>query len=171
MARIIVGRFSSYQHAIDTTQDLLRNNIAREHLSLVAPRVEETPDTQSPGGEPAQGGATELTAGVGAMALAGAASLVLTGIGPALVAGPLAALLGAQTAEDDDESAEDIRFQRILIDANIAASAEDARAYLEDVRAGSTILAVEADDRQEDMVAEILHRHGGAGLTFRRLPS
>ena len=104
------------------------------------------------------------------MALAGAASLVLTGIGPALVAGPLAALLGAQTAEDD-ESAEDIRFQRILIDANIAASAEDARAYLEDVRAGSTILAVEADDRQEDMVAEILHRHGGAGLTFRRLQS
>ncbi len=168
MARIIVGRFSSYQHAIDTTQDLLRHNIASEHLSLVAPRVEETPDTQSPGGEPAQGGATEVTAGVGAMALAGAASLVLTGIGPALVAGPLAAMLSAQTAEDD-ESAEDIRFQRILIDANIAASAEDARAYLEDVRAGSTILAVEADDQQEDMVAEILHRHGGAGLTFRRL--
>ena len=170
MARIIVGRFSSYQHAIDTAQELLRHNIDREHLSLVAPRIEDAPDTQSPSGKPAQGGATEVTAGVGAMALAGAASLVFTGIGPALVAGPLAALLGAQTAEDD-ESAEDIRFQRILIDANIAASAEDARAFLEDVRAGSTILAVEADDQQEDMVAEILHRHGGAGLTFRRLES
>ncbi len=105
------------------------------------------------------------------MALAGVATVGLWGAGAALVAGPLAALAAAQMGEQDEDNEENRRFQRLLTGAGVAASAVDAQAYIDDVRAGSTILAVEVADQQEDIAAEIFRRHGAGGLTFRRLDS
>ena len=166
MRRIIVGRFSSYQDARDTMNELVRHNVDREQMSLVAPRIQAVEDTE---GKPTQGGATEMNSGLGALAVTGAATVALTGAGIALLGAPLAALAGAQMGQEEEETEEDRRFQRMLIGANIAVSAQDAQAYIEDVRAGSSILAVEVADQQEDIAAEIFHRYGGRGLTFRRL--
>ncbi len=168
MTRKIIGRFSSYHHALDTVQDLLSHNIAQERIGLVAPRPEETEDTAE---QPEQAGSAGATSGFAALGLLSAATLAVPGIGFALVGGPLAALLGGSAARADDDTDEDNRFQRMLMEVNVAASEEEARAYIEDIRAGSTIIAVEADDQQVDMVAEIFHRYGGAGLVFRRLES
>ena len=168
MTRRIIGRFSSYHHALDTVQDLLSHNIAQERIGLVAPRPQDTQDIAE---QPEQAGSAGATGGFAALGLLSAATLALPGIGFALVAGPLAALLGRSATRADDNTGEDHRFQRMLIEVNVAASEEEARAYILDIRAGSAIIAVGADDPQEGMVAEILHRHGGPGVGFRRLAS
>ena len=166
MARMIVGRFSRHRDALDTANELVRHGVDQARMSLVPPQA-QPPEIDD--GKPRQGGATEMDGAAATAALTGAATIGLIGGGLALLAGPMAALAGAQMMEDEEETAEDRRFQRILTGANIAASAVDARAYVEDVRAGSTILAVEVDERQEELAADVFHRYGGRGLSFRAL--
>jgi hypothetical protein len=169
MAKMIVGRFDTYQQARATVHDLVNNNVDKERMSLISPNYQEpeASDPQASQGQPSQGEDAAEAAGVGIAALTGVATVAFWGAGLALMAGPLAAIAGAQSDEISDQEMQDRRFEQILIDAGIAASEADARSYVEDVRAGNTFLAVEAADQQEDIVAEIFHRHGGTGLTFR----
>jgi hypothetical protein len=44
---------------------------------------------------------------------------------------------------------------------------EQVRGYAEDVRQGRTLLAVDAEDAQTDLIADVLHRYGGYKLEFR----
>ena len=40
--------------------------------------------------------------------------------------------------------------------------------YAEDVRQGRTLLSVDAEESQTDLIADLLHRYGGQKLEFRR---
>ena len=44
---------------------------------------------------------------------------------------------------------------------------KQARGYAEDVRLGRTLLAVDAEEAQTDLIADTLHRYGGYKLEFR----
>ena len=44
---------------------------------------------------------------------------------------------------------------------------EQARGYADDVRLGRTLLAVDAEEAQTDLIADTMHRYGGYKLEFR----
>ena len=166
MPRRIIGSFLSYDAAQTAIRELRQQNIPSEHISLIAPRPRDAADAVVQPEEPV---AAEAAGGLTAAGAVVAANLILPGIGTVLAAGPLAALIGSSGEGAGEETDEDRRLQRLLVEANIASSEVDARVYLQDLRAGSTLLGVDTADEQEDMVAEILHRHGGTGLVYRPL--
>lgn len=185
MTKLIVGRFATYQQAINASQQLINNNIDKERMSLVAPNYQD-PESAIPGRpdeqrssmvaekfqdadafdtQPTEADRTESAAGMGAIAV-GAASVLLYGLGSALLAGPMAAMISANAGGLDAGELADVRFEQMLVEAGIATSSAEARVYVDDVRAGSSLLAVEVGDEQRDMAADIFRQHGGTGLAF-----
>ena len=120
MTRKIIGRFSSYHHALDTVQDLLSHNIAQERINLVAPRPEETEDTAE---QPEQAGSSAgATGGFAALGLLSAATLAVAGIGFALVGGPLPPGLAGSGERVATITADDRRNQRLLMELTVGPS-------------------------------------------------
>jgi len=178
MTRTIIGLFDTFGEAQSAVEDLMRFGIARDAISLVSRDEQRSAEYEREIG--AASGAAE-GAGAGAVGgslvggalglLVGTGLLVIPGIGPVLAAGPLAGAIGTITAAAGATA----------LGAGIGAAAggllgglmgagvpeEDARAYVEGVRRGGTLLTVNAADVEADDVREIMLRNGAIDIGRR----
>lgn len=99
--------------------------------------------------------------------LAGLSSLLLPGIGILVGAAAAVATLGITGVSTADESADQpVELEHVL--TKLGFLPEHARSYAEDVRRGRTLLAVDAEEQQSDLIADVFHDNGGQKLEFRR---
>jgi hypothetical protein len=163
MIKSIAAIFDTRSDGEDALQDLLQQRIAPDRIRLVAGNQPEAAERSK------QAGADEATGAVaagGAVGLAGLSSLVLPGIGTLLTAGAAIAAVNAAAASADDSDEDSSTPQQVL--ERIGFMPAQASAFADDLQQGYTLVAVDADENQTDLIAEIFHRHGGAKLDFRQ---
>ena len=114
-------------------------------------------------------GAGEAAGALVGAGLTGLTTLVVPGIGILLGAATAIATLGIAAATSDtvtqeprDQSEE---LEQVLV--KLGFLPEQAHGYADDVRLGRTILGVEAEEAQTDLIADTMHRYGGYKLEFR----
>jgi hypothetical protein len=157
----ITGVFDTRDGGQQAAQALLQQDIAPERLSMFvgAPEAgEEHKDDALPGE------ATGTLVGAG---LTGLVTFVVPGIGILLGAATAVAALGITAATSDtvrNDPSNDLEHMLV----KLGFMPEQARGYAEDVRQGRTLLSVEAQEEQSDMIADLLHHYGGQKLEFRR---
>lgn len=133
----------------------MEHNIPSDRIGMIIGKVDQENVEEVRGGD-----AATLAAGA---ALIPVAPVIIPGIGLIILAGPMATAFKGITGEEDEE---DMRLQQALMNAGLLE--EHAREYANDIHLGRTLVAVDADDDETDTVAEILHKHGGSKLMFRR---
>ncbi len=166
--KTIVKLFDDVSDARDAVQDLLAAGFERQEITLLAydpygdysNYLDRTPISGDVGEEAAAGaGIGALVGGIGGLLL-GLGALTITGIGPIVAAGPIAAaLFGAGTGAT-------VRgLVGLLMDADLGE--EQAQLYAEGVRRGGTLVVVRAGDRDGQRAELILERHGPVDLLER----
>ena len=159
MAKTIVGYFDSYDQARRAMDELARQGISRDHISIITNRetyrgTDKVTEHDASGA--AVGAATGAVVGGGAMLIAS----LIPGVGPILAAGPLlATLLGAGVGAAAGG------IIGALVDAGVPE--EDARLYEEGVRRGGTLLMVRADADMASRAASIMNQHGAVDIKRR----
>jgi hypothetical protein len=162
MSKRITGVFDTHDGGRQAAQALLQHGIAPERLYMFAgkPVASAQQDQDVNAGEVA--GAT-LGAG-----LAGLTSLLLPGIGILVGATAALATLGITAASSADEVPDQpIELEQLLM--KLGFMQEHVQSYAQDVRQGRTLVAVDAEDEQTDLIADLFHEHGGQKLEFRRM--
>lgn len=159
--KTVVGLYDHMQDARNAIQELTQIGVDRDNISLLTPdpnqeyadfltKHDTTGETITEGavGGAVVGGALGGLTGV----LLGLGALAIPGIGPVVVAGPIAAGLmgtGIGAAAGGVLGA--------LVGWGIPE--EEAQYYAEGVRQGSTLVAVKTPDASADEVARIMNRH------------
>jgi stress response protein YsnF len=168
MSKTVIGLFNNLGEAQNVVKDLVARGIERDEIGFMANEKQVTPgrtEMAREGGDVASGalagaGTGAAIGGVAGLALA-LAPLAIPGIGPIVAAGPIAAALtgaglGAVTGG--------------LIGGltRLGVPDEDAHYYAEGVRRGGILVTVAADDEREaQMAADILRRHGAVDIDQR----
>src|SRR5688500_3212555 len=168
MSKTVIGLLDNLGEAQDVVQDLVASGIERDDIGFMANEKQAAPtrtETTREGADVASGalagaGTGAAIGGVAGLALA-LAPLAIPGIGPIVAAGPIAAALtgagiGAVTGG--------------LIGGltRLGVPDEDAHYYAEGVRRGGILVTVAADDEREaDVAADILRRHGAVDIDER----
>jgi hypothetical protein len=163
MTKSIAAIFTAQSDGHSAVQDLLQQNIAPDHIRMVAG---SHPERAEQAKEAGAGEEAAAVAAGGSVALAGLSSLVLPGIGTLLTAGAAIAAINAAAASAED-SDQDTRTPQLALQ-RIGLMAEQASAYANDIQQGYTLVAVDAEDDQTDRIADIFHRYGGSKLDFRQ---
>jgi len=163
MPKRITGVFATRDAGQQAAQALLEQHINPERLSLLAGApVAAEKDTEHVGA----GATTGALVGAG---LTGLTTFVVPGIGILLGAASAIATLGIAAATSDTVTQEPYDqskdLEQVLI--RIGFMPEQARGYADDVRLGRTLVAVDAEEAQTDLIADTLHRYGGYKLEFR----
>lgn len=166
MAKTFVALFDSDSAAQSAVHDMVAHGFSRDQISLLS-HQRDNMEARDANRDALEGSSMAVTgAEMGAMAggvgglLLGLAALAIPGVGPALVAGPLAAgLLGAGLGAAAGG------LMGALSDLGVPA--EEAGYYAEGVRRGGTLVTVEADETLADRAASILSRHHPVNLTER----
>lgn len=158
MTKSITAFFESQDDARSAVQELVKHNIAAERISLVSGAPDGSSTDEEAGTAPAAGGLASL-------GLVGLSTFLLPGIGMIVAGGPLAAAAAAST-NDDDATHVDTRLHGALRGTGL--TKESLQGYTERIMQGRTLVSVDADDEETDLIADVFHRHGGLGLTFRR---
>ncbi|MFW5976319.1 MAG: general stress protein [Bacillota bacterium] len=148
----IIGIFDDREEAENAVNEIREAGITEDKISIVA---KEDQFQQEKGG--GQEGGEDLTTGattggtLGGLAglMAGAGALTIPGIGPILAAGPLAAGLSGVAAGGLAGSLVDLGVDR-----------ERGQFYEDEVKRGSILATVEADDSKVDDVTSYLKRNG-----------
>ena len=130
MAKTIIGYFEQVSEAQRVLQDLLDHGFDRDHISLIA--------HQERSGLELGGDWTPR-------------AISVPGVGPMQVTGPLAASLSNTTDDPAGTSLLDV-----LEDYGV--SADDAEWYLDALRRGGVLIAVETGDADADRVVDIMNR-------------
>jgi hypothetical protein len=146
MSKTLAGLIDDEDRVQGAIDELLKAGFDRGDIGLVAPEVRRESERVLSGTRKG------LAAGAAAGMLLGGVAILLPGIGPALVTGPLLAvpalgtlvggLVGALTASGIAES--------------------DAHFYAEGVRRGGTLLTVRVDTPEQARRAERILRENGA---------
>lgn len=161
MSKRITGVFDTRDSGQQAAQSLLQQQISPDRLYVLAGAPVAADDNQDDVGA---GEATSALVGAG---LTGLVTLAVPGIGILLGAATAVATLGiaAATSEtvEPDHSAE---LEHVLLKLGFVQ--EQIRGYAEDVRQGLTLVSVDAEDEQTDLIANVMHRYGGYRLEFRR---
>src|SRR5436190_15521940 len=160
MSKRITGVFATRDSGQQAAQSLLQYQIAPERLSMLAgaPATSEQHEDDVGIGE-----ATSAVVGAG---LAGLTTLVVPGIGILLGAATTVAALGIAAATSEPVADDrQIELEPMLV--KLGFLPEQARGYAEDVRQGRTLLSVDAEEQQTDLIADVMHRYGGQKLEFR----
>jgi len=157
----ITSVFDTRDGGQQAAQALLQHGIAPERLYLFvgAPAAGEEHKDDSLAGE-----ATGTLVGAG---LTGLVTFAVPGIGILLGAATAIGALGI-TAASSDNVAKDQSNELEQILVKLGFMPEQAHGYVEDVRQGRTLLSVDAQEQQTDMIADLLHRFDGQKLEFRR---
>lgn len=175
MATTVIGLFDSFGEAQKAVHDVMRYGVRREDISLLA-RDEQGTIQHAVGASGAAEGAGAGAVGGSLMGgalglLVGTGLLVIPGIGPVLAAGPLAAGIGSAAAA----------IGATAMGAGLGAAAGgllgglmgagvpegDARAYVEGVRRGGTLVSVTAVEAEAADVREIMLRNGAIDIDRR----
>jgi len=162
ISKRITGVFDTRDNGQQAAQALLQHDIAPERLYLFvgAPVAADEHKEESLTGE-----ATGALVGAG---LTGLVTFVVPGIGILLGAATAVAALGITAATSADVAHDrSNELEQMLV--KLGFMPEQARGYAEDVRQRRTLLAVDAQEEQTDMIADMLHRYGGQKLEFRRM--
>ena len=130
MAKTIIGYFEQVSEAQRVLQDLLDHGVDRDQISLIAHQERSSLDL---------GGDWTPRA------------ISVPGVGPMHVTGTLAASLSSTTDDPAGTSLLDV-----LEDYGV--SADEAEWYLEALRRGGVLIAVETGDADADRVVEIMNR-------------
>jgi hypothetical protein len=160
MSKRITGVFETREAGQQAAQSLLQQQIAPERLYMLAgaPAAAKQHENDLQAGE-----ATGALIGAG---LTGLTTLVVPGIGILLGAATAVATLGIAAASSDTVAHEQSnQLEQVLV--KLGFMPEQARGYAEDVRLGRTLLSVDAEEAQTDLIADVLHRYGGYKLEFR----
>lgn len=153
MKHYVIGIFKNSKHAGMAVSELKEKGYT-DDISVVAKEWEGTEVTSHTVKDTDAGVGGAITgAVVGGLAglLIGVTTLAIPGIGAVLIAGPLAALLGATGA---------LTGGLIGALAQIGISEDKARLYEDAVRRGEVLVAVAADHEYEDDVRNIFNKHG-----------
>lgn len=165
MKEAIVGVFDDFATAENTVRDLIGNGFPREEISLIvrdaegkhAPRKVDVDDGSSviagAGAGAAFGGVFGLLVGLG--------TLAIPGVGPILVAGPLAATIAGSTIG----AATGLWLGGLSEESNVPQ--EDAALYSEAVQRGATLVSVLAEDHVADRARDLMKRHGAIDIHQR----
>lgn len=161
MSKRITGVFETRDGGQQAAQSLLDHQIAPERIILLAGApvaAKQHEDEVRPG----EAAATLLGAG-----LTGLTTLAIPGIGILIGAATAAATIGL-TAAGSDAVPQDAppELEQVLL--KLGFMQEQVRTYAEDVRQGRTLLAVDADDAETDLIADVMHQYAGERLEFRQ---
>jgi uncharacterized protein (TIGR02271 family) len=153
-----VGVFQNREDAERAVEALHRAGFTDQQIGIAARDVEKREDMKTTGGTDSkaeEGGITGLVAGAGIGGVLGAAAVgLIPGIGPIIAAGALAGILGGAAA-----GAATGGIMGWL--AGQGVPEEEAREYESEVKAGRTLVTVQADGRYDEAAA-ILQRSGAA---------
>jgi len=156
--RTAVGVFRNRQDAERAVDELHRAGFTDEQIGVAARDDDARSGTQTSGGADTkgeEGGLTGMLAGAGIGGVIGAAAVgLIPGIGPVIAAGALAGILGGAAAGAATGG---------LVGwlAGQGVPEEEARHYESEVKAGRTLVTVQADGRYDEAAA-ILQRGGSA---------
>ena len=151
MAKAIAGFFRTRNEGEAAQEALLRNHFSRDEVSFVAGDTEKMPAVGpvEPVGAESEVGRDAWIGGAVGLA-AGAIAAVLPGIGPLLMAGPLAAAIGGLSV-----GAATGGIVGLLKDHGI--SEEEAQFYAEGVKKGGALVTVQGvSEAREKKAREIL---------------
>lgn len=175
MAKTVVGLMDSMRQAHEVVRELESNGFDRDNINLIGShRVGGTTTDTITGAsgdvrgledekrsDTAEGAATGAGAGaaVGGLAgfVAGLTALTIPGIGPAIALGPLgAALAGAGIGA--------VAGGGIGALMKMGVPEKDANYYMEGVKRGGVLVAVNCPDDRMDMAADIMQNHGAIDI-------
>jgi hypothetical protein len=155
MAKTVMGLIDNKAEAVKTVEELLAAGIDKKDVGVISPEeiARET-------GAAIAGASTGMLVGGLAGMLLAAATLMLPGVGPVLVAGPGATLLGTALGAAAGG----------LIGGLVKRGVpeKDAQFLADGIKRGATLITVTA--RSDDMAAkavEIMKRHGAVDLEQR----
>jgi hypothetical protein len=150
MAKTVVGLLDSRDQAEKVADELLKNGFQRKDISLITAEKAVMKDM----------GKGALVGGLAGL-LAGAALLMIPGIGWAAVAGPLARMLAGTAAGT-------LAGGMIGALTSKGIPEEDAHFFAEGVRRGGTLLTVHAEtDALASRAEAVLKRHGALDIRER----
>ena len=130
MAKTIIGYFEQVSEAQRVLQDLLDHGFDRDHISLIA---------------------HQERSGLEAGGTWAPHVISVPGVGPVLATGPLAASLSNTTGDPAGSS-----LLEVLKDYGVPA--DEAEWYLDALRRGGVLVAVETGDADTDRVVDIMNR-------------
>jgi len=158
MKKAVVGVFDDFAKAESTVRDLIDNGFAREDINLI---VRDAEGKHAPQKVDVDDGDKVITgAGAGAAfggvfgLLVGLGSLAIPGVGPILIAGPLAATIAGSTIG----AATGLWLGGLSEEANVPQ--KDAALYSDAVQRGATLVSLLADEPAAERAHEIMKRHG-----------
>ena len=171
MASTVVGLFDNRSEAESVVRDLNDAGFRKDDISYVTQDRSKTAgattrdDDDSMAAEGAGAGATAGTVlgGLGGL-LVGTGALLIPGVGPALVAGSLAGVLGVTAAGAGIGAAAGGLVGGLV---GLGVPEEHANYYAEGVRRGGTLVTVHAEDNKVSQAAQIMRRHGAVDIDKR----
>jgi len=164
--KTVVGLFDDFSMAQHVVKDLQDAGFRRDDISLIANdatnRYATYKETAVANEDVSAGEGAAFGTVVGALtgALASLGSLVIPGVGLAVVAGPIIGALTGAVAGGVTGG-----VVAALIDSGV--SEEEAPYYAEGVRRGGTLITVKASDTDASRAREILSRHGAVNIKER----
>ena len=158
MTERVTGLFTTYSQAKAAVDELDLQNVPRRDLDVIAQEgvvadLEESADTE---GEVKEGMAVGALAGV----VAGASAVLIPGVGPLLVGGPIASVLATTGVA---AAGGGLAGTLTSIDW---VSEEEAEQFAEHIEGGGVVVSVETD--RPDLVREIF---AGEGASVVESPS
>jgi len=156
--RTVVGLFDSLPEANRAVDELVREGVSRDDVSVIASNANDRyPEYSSGTGEVGKG--TAKGAGAGAVVggglglIAGLTALAIPGFGPIIAAGPIAAALtGAGIGAASGGLIGGL--------SKAGVSENDARLFEEAVRRGDVLVTVRTSGDHADHVSDVLDRNG-----------
>jgi hypothetical protein len=167
MAKTVVALYDDRSEAEAAIRELQDNGFRREDISLAASDTSRREGMDEGTGDTGNVAAGAIGgAGVGAVLggiaglVVGLGALAIPGIGPIVAAGPLAAALGGAGMGA-------VAGGLVGALVGLGIPQEEAEAYAEGVRRGSTLLTVRADDSMADLAANVMNRHNPVNVRQR----
>jgi hypothetical protein len=169
MTQIVRGIFYTPADAERAIADLIDRGFPREKISLIGPGSKEAAHIKVVGSEVEH--AEDMAIGAvgggllgGALgALVGMIVVAIPGIGPILVAGPLAAAIGGTGVSMILGAGAGAVGGGVLGALEWAGvSSHDTEVYEEFIRRGGSLVMVQASGAERELATEILHRDGAA---------
>ncbi|MBC8099317.1 MAG: hypothetical protein H7Y11_07720 [Armatimonadetes bacterium] len=166
MTSSVTALYNDLATAQRVVEELVSSGVERSHISLVA--NDAAGDYASSINNPAADG--DVTGGEGAGfgavvgTLVGLGALLIPGIGPVIVAGPLvAALVGAGIGA----AAGAVTGGIVASLVKTGVDAETAGYYAEGVRRGGTLVTTQTEDATSDRVMEIMNQYDAVDVNVR----
>lgn len=170
MATMLMGLLPSREHADAAIDELENAGFNPKDISVIMRKENqedevavEHADGSEVTGNTASGAVTGGIIGGLAGLLIGVGAIVIPGIGALLIGGPLAAALGLSGAAATAASgAVTGALAGGLVGAlvSLGVPEEEARSYEEKIKTGGILLAIPANNNDEDEVRRILEDHG-----------